>query len=115
MEETKQCERIQLMSGIKYDKDKQRLAEMIIDFQEPLKELCKVWEFGANKYGKSNWKQLEKGEERYSNALIRHLFAEDINLYDDESSLLHASHIAFNALARLYFIIKQQEVENGNR
>ena len=103
------------MEGIKYDNDKQRLAEMIVDFQEPLKELCKVWEFGANKYGKSNWKQLTNGKERYSNALVRHLFAEDVNIYDDESSLLHASHIAFNALARLYFIQKQQGEQNGDR
>lgn len=95
--------------GIKYDKDKLRLSEMIIDFQEPMKELCKVWEFGANKYGKSNWKYVQNGVDRYSNALIRHLLAEDENLHDNESSLLHASHIAFNALARLYFILKNNE------
>lgn len=37
--------------GIKYDKDKPRLAEMIVDFKDPLIELCKVWTFGAGKYG----------------------------------------------------------------
>ena len=100
------------MTGIKYDTDKPRLAEMIIDFKEPLQELCKVWTFGANKYTKSNWKLLENGVDRYTNALVRHLIAEDDNLYDYESKLLHAAHIAFNSLARLYFILK--EVENGN-
>ena len=95
--------------GTKYDQGKPRLSEMIVDFQEPMKELCKVWEFGANKYGKSNWKYVQNGVDRYSNALIRHLLAEDENLHDDESSLLHASHIAFNALARLYFILKERE------
>ena len=94
------------MNGIKYDKNKPRLAEMIIDFKEPLESLCQVWEFGANKYGKSNWKQLDNGVERYTNALLRHLIAEDDNLFDDETKLLHAAHIAFNALARLYFIRK---------
>ena len=39
--------------GIKYDEGKPRIAEMILDFKEPLLELCKVWTFGADKYGKS--------------------------------------------------------------
>lgn len=93
--------------GIKYDTDKPRLAEMIIDFKEPLLELCKVWEFGANKYSKSNWKFVDNGKDRYTNAMLRHLVQEDDSLVDDESGLLHASHIAFNALARLYFILRE--------
>lgn len=95
--------------GIKYDDGKPRLAEMIIDFKEPLLELCKVWEFGANKYSKSNWKQVDNGKDRYTNAMLRHLVQEDDCLVDDESKLLHASHIAFNSLARLYFIIKDKD------
>ena len=97
------------MKGIKHDNGKPRLAEMIIDFKEPLQELCKVWEFGANKYGKSNWKEVENGKNRYTNALLRHLVAEDENLTDDESGLYHCAHIAFNALARMYFILKERE------
>lgn len=92
--------------GIKYDKEKRRLAEMIVDFAPEIEELCKVWEFGANKYSKSNWKLVENGYDRYSNALIRHLIAEDKDYYDDESKLLHAAHIAFNALARMHFILQ---------
>jgi len=94
------------MEGTKYDTNKPRLGEMIIDFKEPLLELCNVWEFGADKYEKSNWKKLDNGIDRYTNALLRHLVAEEDNLYDDESKLLHAAHIAFNALARLYFIAR---------
>ena len=52
------------MKGIKHDNGKLRLAEMIIDFKEPLQELCKVWEFGAGKYGKSNWKEVENGNDK---------------------------------------------------
>lgn len=98
--------------GIKYDNGKLRLAEMIVDFRVPLEELCKVWEFGADKYEKSNWKKLDNGIDRYSNALMRHLIAEDICIYDNESNLLHAAHIAFNALARLHFIIENEELLN---
>lgn len=95
--------------GIKYDTDKPRLAEMIVDFKEPLLSLCKVWEFGANKYSKSNWKLVDNGKDRYTNAMLRHLVQEDDKEEDDESGLLHASHIAFNALARLYFILQEQK------
>jgi len=93
-----------LTNGIKFDNGKPRLAEMIIDFTIPMEELCKVWEFGANKYEKSNWKKVDNGKDRYTNAMLRHLLAEEKEMYDDESTYLHAAHIAFNALARLYFI-----------
>jgi uncharacterized protein YbaP (TraB family) len=99
-----------MSEGIKYDQGKLRLAEMITDFAPELEELCKVWEFGANKYGKSNWKEVHCGYNRYSNALIRHLIAERNGYMDDESKLYHAAHIAFNALARLHFILKQKEL-----
>lgn len=104
---------IAMETGIKYDKDKPRMAEMIIDFAPELQELCRVWMFGADKYSKSNWKLVENGKERYSNALLRHLMAEDVSLYDDESKLLHSAHIAFNALARMHFIMQEIE-ENQN-
>lgn len=100
------------MKGIKFDDSKPRLAEMIIDFKEPLLELCKVWEFGANKYGKRNWKLVENGKDRYTNALLRHLIAEEDKLTDDETELLHCAHIGFNALARMYFILKEREDDN---
>lgn len=91
--------------GIKFDGGKLRLAEMLQDFEEPIKALCLVWQFGANKYGKSNWKDLDKAVDRYTNALIRHLMTDEV--YDEESGILHAAHLAFNALARLHFILKQ--------
>ena len=100
-----------MKEGTKYDNGKLRLAEMIIDFRVAMEELCKVWEFGANKYEKSNWKKLANPVDRYTNALLRHLLAEETNLVDDESKLLHAAHIAFNALARLYFIARNKDVD----
>ena len=100
-----------MKEGTKYDNGKLRLAEMFIDFKIPMEELCKVWEFGANKYEKSNWKKLQNPIDRYTNAMLRHLIAEETNLVDDESKLLHAAHIAFNALARLYFIVRNKDVD----
>lgn len=96
-----------MSNGIKYDDSKPRVAEMVIDFKESLLALCTVWEYGANKYSKSNWKEVDNGIDRYTNAMLRHLLSEEDNLVDSESGLLHAAHIAFNALARLYFIVKR--------
>lgn len=101
------------MDGVKYDEGKPRLGEMIVDFAIPMRELARVWEFGANKYEKSNWKKVDNAIDRYTNALLRHLVAEEDCIYDEESGLLHASHIAFNALARLYFIIHRPNNNEG--
>lgn len=98
-----------LEEGTKLDDGKPRIAEMVIDFKEPLLELCKVWEFGANKYEKSNWKKVKDGEVRYTNALLRHLLKEEDEAVDDESKLLHATHVAWNALARLWFILRERK------
>ena len=97
-----------LKDGVKYDDNKPRLSEMLVDMREPLLALCKVWEYGAKKYTPDNWKKVYNGKDRYTNAMLRHLFAEEDNLIDEESKLLHASHIAFNSLARLYFILRNK-------
>ncbi len=95
--------------GVKYDTGKPRIAEMIQDFREPLIEVAKVWAFGADKYSKGNWAYVLNGRDRYTNAMIRHLVAEVDNSNDAESELLHAAHVAWNALARLWFIIQEQK------
>lgn len=90
--------------GIKYDTGKPRIGEMIKDFAIPLLEVCKVWEFGANKYAKSNWKKVENGEDRYTNAMIRHLLVEDTEGNDVEMQIEHYAAVAWNALARIKFL-----------
>ena len=99
--------------GVKLDKDKPEYGTMLIDWQNILKEVYKVFEFGKNKYGLGNWKMVANGEERFTNALIRHLFAEEDEIIDSETNLLHATHVAVNALYRLHFILlKHQTVMN---
>ena len=94
------------MEGTKYDDGKPRLGEMVQDFAIPLLEVAKAWEYGANKYKERNWRKIKDGKTRYTNALLRHLLAEEERLVDEESSILHAAHVAWNALARLWFIIE---------
>jgi len=97
-------------NGIKYDNGKPRLYEMIEDFKNPLIEVSKVWAFGAEKYQKYNWQFVKNPIDRYSNALMRHLI--EGKKADDETKLLHASHVAWNALARLHFILLEQQEQN---
>lgn len=96
-----------MKEGIKYDTGKPEVGDMVKDFGEELIEVARVWRFGADKYERSNWKLVENGEKRYTDALVRHLIAEETKEFDDESELRHAAHVAWNALARLYFIINK--------
>lgn len=93
----------------KYDTGKTPVGQMVKDFSASLEEVARVWEYGTRKYAKSNWKHLENAENRYTDAMLRHLLQEEKELLDKETELLHAAHVAWNALARLYFIVNQLE------
>lgn len=58
-------------------------------------EIVKVLGFGAKKYGEHNWQGLDKADDRYLAACLRHLSAwqqgEDL---DPESGLMHLAHAA---------------------
>lgn len=95
-----------IKEGVKHDNGKPLIGDMIIDYKVQLLELCKVFEHGTKTYGLGNWKQVENGEERFTNAMIRHLLREN-EVYDEETGLLHAAQVFFNAGARLYFILER--------
>lgn len=88
--------------GVKLDEGKNRLGLVMGGFSQALWEVGRVGTFGANKYTDNGWQSVEKGKQRYIDALLRHLFlylqGEKI---DKESSLMHLSHCAWNALAIL--------------
>lgn len=72
-------------------------------------EIEKVRQYGVAKYkNPDNWRNVEM--ERYHEALLRHTLAlwNDIEARDDESGLLHLSHIATN-VAFLLEMIKNKE------
>lgn len=84
--------------GLKYDAGKVQ-AGVLIDFRNALMEVAKVGTFGAEKYARDSWRQVENGEQRYTDALWRHLLAADEK--DLESGLDHLAHLAWNILAVL--------------
>ena len=60
-------------------------------------EIEKVRRYGVDKYkDPENWRRVEV--ERYHQAILRHTMAiwEDVTARDEESGLLHLSHIATN-------------------
>lgn len=96
--------------GAKLDHGKPRHGLVLGGFARALTEVAKVGTFGANKYTDNGWVSVPNGQARYTDALYRHLSAEAKGeLNDGESELLHAAHAAWNALARLDLLLREQE------
>lgn len=96
--------------GAKLDEGKNRLGLVLMDFASALMEVGKVGTYGAKKYTDHGWVTVLSAEQRYTDALFRHLLAEGTGeLQDPDTHLLHAAHVAWNALARLRFIIERQQ------
>ena len=96
-----------MQKGTKLDNGKPLLGDMIYSFREVLVELCKVFQFGVNKYGFDNWKSVENGEQRFKNALMRHFLSD--KEFDEETGLSQNSHIAYNALMILWFELQRRK------
>lgn len=75
-----------------------------------IKKIVEVYHFGAKKYGPNTWQNLDNGYNRYKAAMFRHLTAfEEGEFYDQESKLPHLAHMAWNAIALLYFSLKTEK------
>ena len=58
-----------------------------------LEEVVKVLEFGARKYARDNWQQVEGGMQRYQAAAFRHMIAYNQGeKVDPETGLSHLAH-----------------------
>jgi len=93
--------------GAKLDEGKNRLGLVLLGFSRALQEVGKVGTFGAGKYTDDGWVNVPDGEARYTDAMLRHLLDEATGeQLDFESGLLHAAHVAWNALARLDLVLR---------
>lgn len=98
-----------MSEGIKHDNEKPRMD--LLPF-EALEEVAKVLTFGANvkKYADNNWQKVENADARYRAAMLRHFCADQRGKkHDAESGLLHAAHMAANALFILWFEIQKEK------
>jgi hypothetical protein len=86
--------------GLKYDEGKLRWS--LLPLLE-VKEILRVLEFGAKRYGANNWKQVRPAR-RYLDAAYRHLVAYTSGeKIDPESGISHLAHLGCNILFLLWF------------
>jgi hypothetical protein len=100
--------------GAKLDAGKYRPALVLGGFARALADVSRVGSFGAIKYTENGWVDVPNGEARYADAQLRHFLksqaGEDI---DPETGLLHASHEAWNALAKLDLVLRRMDKGQG--
>ncbi len=95
--------------GAKLDAGKTRAALVIGGFALALIEVSKVGTYGAAKYTDSGWVYVPNGKDRYDDAFMRHwLKAHTGETIDPDTGLLHAAHAAWNALAYLDLVLREQ-------
>lgn len=93
--------------GLKFDKGKLRYSLIPT---VATKALAEVLTFGAEKYAPNSWQTVPNGEERYLDALIRHLEAyRSGEVIDPESGLSHLSHLLCNGAFLLHFEKERNE------
>jgi len=97
--------------AIKYDGGKSPVYRGAIDyFPRAISAVAGISAFGASKYAWKGWEGVPDGFNRYSDAMVRHLIYEaEGEVLDPDSGLLHAAHCAWNALARLELLIRENE------
>ena len=102
--------------GAKLDSGKNRLGLVLGGFSFALEEVGRVGTFGAKKYTADGWKSVENGQERYTDAMLRHYLAEmGGQEHDEQTQLLHAAHIAWNALARLDLMLRGGALKDAEK
>ena len=95
-------------AGAKLDAGKPDCSLLLL-FGKALLAVAEVGTFGAKKYTRGGWQKVGRGQERYTAALLRHLWKEQDEDYDTDLPVLHAAQVAWNALARLELILRERE------
>jgi len=97
--------------GAKLDAGKP-MAGLLEDFSLALMAVAEVATFGAKKYSRCGWRQVEDGIHRYRDAGWRHRLKGRYEELDSDSGLLHKSHEAWNTLAELELILLEKRNQN---
>lgn len=97
-------------AGAKLDAGKAPIWRGLLDyFPRALRQVALVSEFGSRKYTWKGWESVPEGEARYADAMARHIIAEAVEgELTPDSGLLHAAHVAWNALAVLELKLRAQ-------
>lgn len=101
-------------AGAKLDSGKNRLELVLGEFSRALWDVGLVGTFGANKYTDCGWLSVPNAIQRYGDAGLRHRLKQCMGeTYDKDSNLRHAAHEAWNALARLELMIREDEEDEA--
>lgn len=105
--------------GSKLDAGKAPIYQGVLEyFPRAISAVALLSLYGANKYSWKGWEAVPDGFNRYSDALARHMTKEgiegpvDLDAKNDPkfpAEILHATQVAWNALARLELYLR----ENG--
>lgn len=104
--------------GAKLDAGKIPISRGLIQyFPRACQAVAEVSLVGAKKYTWKGWEKVPEGFDRYSDALGRHLIAEQTEgLWDNGpkgTGCLHAAQVAWNAFARLELLIRELNTQHG--
>lgn len=95
--------------GAKLDAGKIRAGLVLGAFPHALRKVCEVGTYGANKYTDNGWLSVPNGHARYTDAMLRHYLSEvGGERCDKDTGIEHAAHLAWNALARLELMLREE-------
>ena len=101
--------------GAKLDAGKLIAGELMTSFSNSLTAMMEVATFGANKYTRKGFLSVPNGEERYLDALIRHLLkhgsGEEL---DPETNLPHLHHALWNMAAVVEVRLRNKKTQPKN-
>lgn len=100
--------------GKKYDTGKPMVGTLCRVFPRALLGVGKCIEFGTRKYpNPNNWRNVEDGEKRYLDSLMRHLLKHlSGQERDEETGLPHLFHACWNLLAITeFYLMKHGEID----
>lgn len=106
-------------AGAKLDAGKPDMS-LLGYFGKALEAVAEVGTAGARKYTRGGWQSVDDGINRYTAAMLRHFFKEQYEEGDGDlrpylgKDVLHASQVAWNALARLEMILREKENERSD-
>lgn len=70
--------------------------------------IVSVLEYGERKYGRDNWRVLDRAADRYYAAALRHSYASNAAWLDDESGHPHHAHIGACLVFLIWFSLRDQ-------
>jgi len=99
--------------GAKLDAGKNRLGLVLGGFARALEQVGLVGTGGAVTYSDNGWKKVPDGIARYEDAMLRHWNAIKKGVdVDPKTGMLHQAHLAWNALAVLELMLREEN-KNG--